>query len=118
MKYFLILALAFVIYMANALFLAFFYEVITWMTNLTWVLDFLWQIFLPLYVGLESKYKQVKKICYYWVIFAVCRFFYTILTQILDLPLVSDYYSYIFLQIVFGVTIIYYIYSSFLRIKK
>jgi len=107
MKYYVVLALAFVIYMANALFLAFFYYDFEWLRSFTWLIDHLWQVILPLYIGLSSGYKKVKTIAYYWTIFALFRFLYTTLTYSLKLPLISERYSYLFIHWIFIFTLIF-----------
>lgn len=113
MRYYVVLALAFVIYMANALFLAFFYYDYEWLRSCTWLADHLWQVVLPLYVGLETKYRKVKVIAYYWAIFAFFRFLYTTLTYSLKLPLISERYSYLFIHWVFIVTLVYLVIVNF-----
>jgi len=107
MKHYLVLALAFVVYMANALFVAFFYYDFEWLRSATWLADHLWQVILPLYIALESKYRTIKALAYYWAIFAFFRFLYTLFTYTLKLPIISERYSYLFIHWVFIVSLVY-----------
>jgi len=112
--------LSFFIYMANVLFLAFAYydDPKGLMATISWCLDHLWQFLWQPYVFLKYRNLLVRNILAIWFITAILRCFYTYTVAFGYIPLISEFYSYVFISVLFGCIGAYWLINSILIRNK